>query len=288
MEKEKRSRKESIYLILNLVLAVITIAVVAALLSNVISEDVNNTSLLLGFTILIQVLFQGLLFIVKDDKTDKIRSLVVGILYIIAMIMAFMANTEHYMLFYLANSTILVALAVNQFMLIRKKNSKKGIVSNSLLGGTLVLLAILTLIDTSAQDAIFCNVIAAVFFLVIAFKNILFPTLKFEKVKLLLDILVKTHTVDILVCLCTFMVAFSFILPKFEASINDFWEGMWYCFTVVTTIGFGDMVAVTRAGRLLTVVLGIYGIVVVAILTSVIVNFYNEVSAKEKAKDVIE
>ena len=84
------------------------------------------------------------------------------------------------------------------------------------------------------------------------------------------------------------MVAFSFILPKFEPDINTFWDGMWYCFTVITTIGFGDMVAVTRAGRLLTVVLGIYGIVVVAILTSVIVNFYNEVSAKEKARDFIE
>ena len=60
---------------------------------------------------------------------------------------------------------------------------------------------------------------------------------------------------------------------------------MWYCFTVITTIGFGDMVAASRLGRLLTVVLGVYGIVVVAILTSVIVNFYNEISAKEKTEE---
>lgn len=48
------------------------------------------------------------------------------------------------------------------------------------------------------------------------------------------------------------------------------------------------MVAASRLGRLLTVVLGVYGIVVVAILTSVIVNFYNEISAKEKTEKTVE
>ena len=52
--------------------------------------------------------------------------------------------------------------------------------------------------------------------------------------------------------------------------------------------GFGDFAATSVAGRILTVVLGIYGIVVVAILTSVVVNYYNEANAKEKAKDIIE
>ena len=63
---------------------------------------------------------------------------------------------------------------------------------------------------------------------------------------------------------------------------------MWYCFAVVTTIGFGDFAAVTPFGRILTVVLGMYGIVVVAIMTSVIVNFYNEVSTKEKSRNIVE
>lgn len=48
------------------------------------------------------------------------------------------------------------------------------------------------------------------------------------------------------------------------------------------------MVVISRAGRLLSVILGIYGIVVVAILTSVIVNFYNEVSDKKKTEEIIE
>ena len=73
-------------------------------------------------------------------------------------------------------------------------------------------------------------------------------------------------------------IAFSFILPVVEDSIPTFWDAMWYCFAVVTTIGFGDFAATTVVGRILTVILGVYGLIVVAILTSIIVNFYNESS----------
>ncbi len=80
------------------------------------------------------------------------------------------------------------------------------------------------------------------------------------------------------------------MFPMVETDITNFWDAMWYCFTVITTIGFGDFAAKSAVGRILTVILGIYGIVVVAILTSVIVNFYTEVSAKdkEKSKEYIE
>ena len=61
---------------------------------------------------------------------------------------------------------------------------------------------------------------------------------------------------------------------------------MWYCFAVITTIGFGDFVAKTLMGRVLTVILGLYGIVVVAIITSVIVNFYNAVADKSQEKEI--
>ena len=73
-----------------------------------------------------------------------------------------------------------------------------------------------------------------------------------------------------------------------EPTITSFWDAMWYCFAVITTIGFGDFYATSLIGRVLTVILGIYGIVVVAILTSVVVNFYNEVSSKEKNREIID
>ena len=78
------------------------------------------------------------------------------------------------------------------------------------------------------------------------------------------------------------MISFSFIFPMVEETIPTFWDALWYCFAVITTIGFGDFAAVSIIGRVLTVILGIYGIVIVAIITSVIVNFYNEISTDNK------
>ena len=58
--------------------------------------------------------------------------------------------------------------------------------------------------------------------------------------------------------------------------IGSFKNAMWYCFAIVTTIGFGDISATTDFGRILSVILGVYGIIVVALITSIIVNFYGE------------
>ncbi len=58
---------------------------------------------------------------------------------------------------------------------------------------------------------------------------------------------------------------------------SSYKDALWYCFALVTTIGFGDITAVTDLGRTMSVVLGIYGIIVVALITSIIVNFYGEI-----------
>ena len=291
-EKKKKTElsKDNVFLILNLVLAVITMALAAALTGKSLQQntDFHQVALFLGLTIFSQILFQCLLFVVKENKKDQIRAAVVGLIYICAMITAFMSSKENYLMFYITDALILFALALNQFLQINKEKTKKGIITNILLGIVLVALTFSVFDDISKEDLNYVPLLAVIIFLFISFKKILFPSLKLEKIKLLLNILVKTHTFDIIICLFAFMIAFSFILPRFEPQITSFWDAMWYCFTVITTIGFGDFVAVTIVGRLLTVILGIYGIVVVAILTSVIVNFYNEVSAKERARDIIE
>lgn len=289
-EKKVTNTKDNIFLILNLSLAVVTMALCAALTSRAMVENPNygQISLFYALTVFSQVLFQILLFFVRDTKRDKIRAVIVGLFYVISIIIVFIANETNYALYYVATCFVVLALALNQFLSIHKEETKKGKVTNILLGIMLTLLAIATLIDICPEDAPIMSLVIVLLFLFMSFKKILFPSLKIEKVKLLLDILVKTHTIDVIVCLISFMIAFSFILPRFEQNITNFWDAMWYCFAVITTIGFGDFYATSLMGRTLTVILGIYGIIVVAIITSVIVNFYNEVSAKEKARDFIE
>jgi hypothetical protein len=81
------------------------------------------------------------------------------------------------------------------------------------------------------------------------------------------------------------IIAFSIVLPQFDPGIPSFEDALWYCFAIVTTIGFGDIAAATLPGRVISVVLGLYGIIVVALITSIIVNFYNETKDSGEADE---
>ncbi len=62
-----------------------------------------------------------------------------------------------------------------------------------------------------------------------------------------------------------------------EPGIHTYRQALWYCYAVVTTIGFGDVVAQTMLARVLSVVLSISAVLVIALITGVIVNYYNQI-----------
>lgn len=97
--------------------------------------------------------------------------------------------------------------------------------------------------------------------------------------KILMKVIRKSYVVDVITGLILFITAFSFVFPVLEPNISTYRDALWYCFAIVTTIGFGDFSAMSDLGRVLSVILGIYGIVVVALVTSVVVNFYSEIKS---------
>ena len=101
-----------------------------------------------------------------------------------------------------------------------------------------------------------------------------FSHFRFE---VLIKVMRKSMAFEILSGLAVLIGCFSYAFTYLEESMKSYSDALWYCFAIVTTIGFGDITAVSAAGRVLSVILGIYGIIVVALITSIIVNFYNEV-----------
>lgn len=69
-----------------------------------------------------------------------------------------------------------------------------------------------------------------------------------------------------------------------EPNINTYQDSLWFCFASATTIGYGDVSAVTLLGRIITVFLSIYSIGVVAIFTAVVASFFTDI-ARLKASD---
>ena len=128
---------------------------------------------------------------------------------------------------------------------------------------------------TTAIVALIFSYASLTFIITEAFSKIKFATLK--------EIVQRTYTLEIILGLFFLVVSFSFVFTIYENM--SYGDALWYCFAIITTIGFGDPIAVTPFGRILSVILGIYGIVVVALITSIIVNFYNETKYVGKKED---
>lgn len=67
-----------------------------------------------------------------------------------------------------------------------------------------------------------------------------------------------------------------------DAAVGSFAESMWWSFTTVVTGGFGDIYnPITFAGRLLTVVLIIAGMIIVGVFTATLTSLYVEEGTEE-------
>ncbi len=63
-----------------------------------------------------------------------------------------------------------------------------------------------------------------------------------------------------------------------EPNIHSYGDSLWFCFASATTIGFGDLAAVTPVGRIITVVLSVYSVAVIAIFTAIITGFFMDLA----------
>ena len=59
-----------------------------------------------------------------------------------------------------------------------------------------------------------------------------------------------------------------------NANIQNFGDGLWWAFTTITTVGYGDKYPVTGEGRILAVFLMILGISLLGVLTATIAAWF--------------
>ena len=61
-----------------------------------------------------------------------------------------------------------------------------------------------------------------------------------------------------------------------EPKIERFDDALWFLWAVSTTVGLGDITAVTFAGRVAAVICSLCAITTTALITGVIVDYFNE------------
>lgn len=104
-----------------------------------------------------------------------------------------------------------------------------------------------------------------------------------KALKRIIGVLKHTGAIKIffayLIVLCAAGAALTFIEPQ----IDRVFDGIYFCFVASTTIGFGDIVPVTVIGRVITMVVTLFGILTVAMVPGVVVAYYTEyLKAKER------
>lgn len=107
------------------------------------------------------------------------------------------------------------------------------------------------------------------------------------RLKLLWKIIKNTHLDRIIFIFFILFIATALVIWIWDPAVDSFRESLWYCFVSSTTIGFGDVVAESFVGRLMTVFLTICEILIVAFIPAVAVSYYTEITKIQEKESVM-
>lgn len=107
-----------------------------------------------------------------------------------------------------------------------------------------------------------------------------------KKTRLIKIILKRTGALKFLTTYIIIFAGVSIGVWIVEPNIKTPIDSVWYCFSVATTIGFGDITAVTILGRAMSLFLSICSILIIAVVPGIITSYYIE-STKLKEQESI-
>jgi len=103
-----------------------------------------------------------------------------------------------------------------------------------------------------------------------------------RKLRMLKEVLVRTNADKILIAYVIFVLLSALAVFLVEPNIDKYGDALWYCYAVVSTTGFGDVIVVTAFAKIVSVLVTVYSTIVIAIVTGVVVNFYTEVAERQR------
>ena len=113
-----------------------------------------------------------------------------------------------------------------------------------------------------------------------------------SRLKLLYYILKTSGMTKVLYSFLIFFLFSALIIWLVDPNVESFFDAIWFCVAVVTTIGFGDIVVTNIVARIVTIILAIYGILVIAVITGVIVYYISKMldlnkHSQEELKEIM-
>jgi voltage-gated potassium channel len=86
------------------------------------------------------------------------------------------------------------------------------------------------------------------------------------------------------------MLLSGIIMSRIDPSVGNVWDGMWWAWVTMATVGYGDVVPHTGAGRLFASLVVLFGVVLISMLTANLAAFFigndvEKIEADEKETD---
>ena len=299
-EKKKKTKDNLglmrfVYLIIGTILSVLVLSLSLMTIVYASEDNLTQAPLFLLFAFIALGLTRLLTFLKERTKISFFRFLVLFVIDTLLGVIVLFANTNEY-LFSLVIGLYCVSIVVGRVFKVLGDRSIRNIVLSAIIATGAVLLAIGLIIPQPQAKISDILLVGCIVLALSSFMEVASLTLNQFGFKILIKIIFRTFALEVIFGLLACIAAFSLVLMRVEpntigpdgnpGTIATFPDALWYCFAVVTTIGFGDYTAISTVGRMLTVILGLYGIFVVAILTSIIVNFYNETVGKKDNKEL--
>ncbi|MBQ3284413.1 MAG: two pore domain potassium channel family protein [Ruminococcus sp.] len=99
-------------------------------------------------------------------------------------------------------------------------------------------------------------------------------------------VLIRTGAIKIFMGYLVILLIGGALISFIEPQVHGVFEGFYFCFVASTTIGFGDIVPITLLGRIITIIVTLFGVLTVAMVPGAVVAYYTEY-LKIREKDTV-
>lgn len=107
-----------------------------------------------------------------------------------------------------------------------------------------------------------------------------------KKLRLFFTIINRVGFDKILWSFGIWFIITTILMMVVEPDIHTFGESLWYTAVTCTSIGFGDFIAVTAFGRVLSIIIVVYEAIVISMLAGVVVSFHLEIIRRLESETI--
>lgn len=101
---------------------------------------------------------------------------------------------------------------------------------------------------------------------------------RIHRLRIIWHVLKVTGFATFLTSFFSFIFLAAGLLLWLEPNFTSYGDSLWYSFVTATTVGYGDLLVTTTLGRIISILLAIYGILFLGSLSGLVVSYYTEVS----------